>query len=210
MSEFILFIGALVVVYLLPGPDMVLVLQTGASAGRGPAIATGAGLALARAAHVALAGLGLAALLTTSPTAFEVVRFVGAAYLLWLGLEILRSEYSPPGRRAINRPTQPSSHSTALWRGFLTNILNPKALLFCSVLLPQFIAPGEQGLGVQFLMLGMTLVAVGLAFDLTYATVGSLLSGWMSNHPLAQRAQSWVFAAILIGFALRLVLMPHP
>ncbi len=210
MSEFILFVGALVVVYLLPGPDMVLVLQTGASAGRGPAIATGAGLALARAAHVAFAGLGLAALLTTSPMAFEVVRFVGAAYLLWLGLEILRSEYSGDDAVQINGPKRSSSHGTALWRGFLTNILNPKALLFCSVLLPQFIVPGEQGLGVQFLMLGMTLVVVGLAFDLTYATAGSSLSGWMSRRPLAQRAQSWTFAALLIGFALRLVLMPHP
>jgi len=54
------------------------------------------------------------------------------------------------------------------------------------------------------------LVVVGLAFDLTYATVGSLLSGWMSRRPLAQRAQSWTFAALLIGFSLRLVLMPHP
>lgn len=210
MSEFILFVGALVVVYLLPGPDMVLVLQTGASAGRGPAIATGAGLALARAAHVAFAGLGLAALLTTSPMAFEVVRFVGSAYLLWLGLEILRSEYSGDDAIQINGPNQSSSHGTALWRGFLTNILNPKALLFCSVLLPQFIVPGEQGLGVQFLMLGMTLVVVGLAFDLTYATAGSLLSGWMSRRPLAQRAQSWTFGTLLIGFALRLILMPHP
>ena len=210
MSEFILFIGALVVVYLLPGPDMVLVLQTGASAGRGPAIATGAGLALARAAHVALAGLGLAALLTTSPMAFEVVRFVGAAYLLWLGLEILRSEYGQPDALQIQRHAQPPSHGTALCRGFLTNILNPKALLFCSVLLPQFIVPGEHELGIQFLFLGMTLVVVGLAFDLTYATAGSLLSGWMARRPFAQRAQSWACAAILIGFALRLVLMPHP
>ena len=210
MSEFILFVGALFVVYLLPGPDMVLVLQTGASAGRGPAIATGAGLALARAAHVALAGLGLAALLTTSPMAFEVVRLVGSTYLLWLGLQILRSEYSGEDAIQINRSKRPSSHRSALSRGFLTNILNPKALLFCSVLLPQFIVPGEQGLGVQFLMLGMTLVVVGLAFDLTYATVGSLLSGWMSKRPLARRVQSWAFAALLIGFALRLVLMPHP
>ncbi|MEJ8310946.1 LysE family translocator [Agrobacterium larrymoorei] len=210
MSEFTLFIGALVVVYLLPGPDMVLVLQTGANAGRGPAIATGAGLALARAAHVALAGLGLAALLTTSPMAFEVVRFVGAAYLLWLGLEILRSEYSEREAMQIERGREPPSHGTALCRGFLTNILNPKALLFCSVLLPQFITPGGEGLGVQFLMLGMTLVVVGLAFDLTYATAGSWLSGWISRRPLAQRAQNWAFAVLLIGFALRLVVMPHP
>lgn len=210
MSEFTLFIGALVVVYLLPGPDMVLVLQTGANAGRGPAIATGAGLALARAAHVALAGLGLAALLTTSPMAFEVVRFVGAAYLIWLGLEILRSEYSEREAMQIERGRVSPSHGTALCRGFLTNILNPKALLFCSVLLPQFIVPGGEGLGVQFLMLGMTLVVVGLVFDLTYATAGSWLSDWISRRPLAQRVQNWAFAVLLIGFALRLVVMPHP
>lgn len=210
MSELGLFIGALVVVYMVPGPDMFLILQTGVTARRGPALATAAGLALARAAHVALAALGLAALLSTSPMAFEIVRFAGAAYLIWLGIEILRARSLQPDTTATQKPVRARSNRAAFYRGLLTNILNPKALLFCSVLLPQFIQPGQESVAEQFLLLGVILVGVGLAFDLIYASAGLALSRWIARHPFAQRLQCWTFAAILIGFGFRLVLSPRP
>ena len=91
MSAFLI---ALAVVYLLPGPDMILLLQTGARHGRAMALATALGLALARGCHVALAGLGLAVLFKTAPWTFDVVRLAGAAYLLWLGLKLFQAEAS--------------------------------------------------------------------------------------------------------------------
>lgn len=210
MGELGLFIGALIVVYLVPGPDMVLILQTGATAGRGPALATAAGLAIARAAHVTLAALGLAALLTASPMTFEVVRFAGAAYLVWLGIEILRARSVLPDSDEAPKPEGAHSHKSALYRGLLTNILNPKALLFCSVLLPQFIRPGQESVAWQFLLLGVILVAVGLAFDLVYASVGMILGRWIARRPMVQALQRWTFAVILIGFGVRLAFPPRP
>lgn len=90
-----MFFLALAVVYLLPGPDMILLLQTGARQGKAAALATAIGLAIARGCHVALAALGLATLFKAAPWTFEVVRLAGAAYLLWLGIQCLRSNMLP-------------------------------------------------------------------------------------------------------------------
>lgn len=92
-------------------------------------------------------------------------------------------------------------------RGLLTNLLNPKALLFCSVLLPQFVSPEAGSLAVQFAALGAVLVLVGLAFDCAYALVGGRLGRWLASRPRAQRLQQWGFGGLLIGFGVRLALL---
>lgn len=203
MTNLWLFFLALAVVLLLPGPDMILLLQTGARQGRGPALATAIGLGIARACHVALAALGLAALFKAAPWTFEVVRLVGAAYLLWIGLHCLRSTLLPP----LNAEAASNSHRqwrTAIRRGLLTNLLNPKALLFCSVLLPQFIVNDGTPVLSQFAVLGALLVGIGFMFDSAYALTGAALGRWLQHHPTAQRVQQWLFGSLLIGFAVRL------
>ena len=137
MTELWLFFMALAVVYLLPGPDMILLLQTGARQGKGAALATALGLGVARGCHVALAALGLATLFRTAPWTFDVVRLAGAAYLLWIGIQCLRTTMLPSLNGADATTAKPR-WPEAIQRGLLTNLLNPKALLFCSVLLPQF------------------------------------------------------------------------
>jgi threonine/homoserine/homoserine lactone efflux protein len=202
MAGFWLFFMALAVVYLLPGPDMILLLQTGARQGKGAALATAAGLAVARACHVALAALGLSALFKAAPWTFDVVRMAGAAYLLWIGIQCLRTTLVP-NLGDTDSTGSKSNWRAAMRRGLLTNLLNPKALLFCSVLLPQFIDQGQPVLG-QFAMLGMLLVAVGLLFDSAYALIGTALGRWLQRSPSAQRLQQWLFGSLLIGFAVRL------
>ncbi|MFJ2359506.1 LysE family translocator [Pseudomonas fluorescens] len=203
MAGMWMFFLALAVVYLLPGPDMILLLQTGARQGRGAALATAVGLAIARGCHVALAALGLAALFKAAPWTFDVVRLAGAAYLLWIGIQCLRSTLLPD----LNAAGVADVHgqwSDAIRRGLLTNLLNPKALLFCSVLLPQFIVADGAPVLTQFAILGMLLVAAGLLFDSTYALIGAALGRWLQRSPSAQRLQQWLFGSLLIGFALRL------
>src|SRR5471032_3255885 len=129
-----LFFMALAVVYLLPGPDMILLLQTGARQGKGAALATAVGLGVARGCHVALAALGLAALFKAAPWTFDVVRLAGAAYLLWIGVQCLRTTMLPNLNGSDATLAKPRWRASAR-RGLLTNLLNPKALLFCSVLL---------------------------------------------------------------------------
>ncbi|MCU1775386.1 LysE family translocator [Pseudomonas sp. 13B_3.2_Bac1] len=203
MAGMWMFFLALAVVYLLPGPDMILLLQTGARQGRGAALATAVGLAIARGCHVALAALGLAALFKAAPWTFDVVRLAGAAYLLWIGIQCLRSTLLPN----LNAAGVTDIHGQwreAIRRGLLTNLLNPKALLFCSVLLPQFIVADGAPVLTQFAILGMLLVAAGLLFDSTYALIGAALGRWLQRSPSAQRFQQWLFGSLLIGFALRL------
>lgn len=210
LVDFWMFAGALAVAYLVPGPDMVLILQTGLLKGRAHALAVAAGLATARTIHVLVAAAGLAALLRTMPAAFDVARVAGAAYLIWLGVSILRSA-SP-----ISKLSGPAANDEdrswlrAALRGLLTNLLNPKALLFCSVLLPQFVRPENGSVPGQFALLGALLVAIGLMFDGVYAGAGTALSRWAVRSPMAQLLQRWAFATVLVGFGLRLALSQHP
>ncbi len=198
-----MFFLALAVVYLLPGPDMILLLQTGARQGKAAALATAIGLAIARGCHVALAALGLATLFKAAPWTFEVVRLAGAAYLLWLGIQCLRSNMLP-NLNANGTAVAKLAWRAAIQRGLLTNLLNPKALLFCSVLLPQFIDPQAGPVLTQFATLGVLLVVAGLLFDSGYALIGAWLGRWLERSPSAQRMQQWLFGSLLIGFALRL------
>ena len=203
MTQLWLFFLALAVVYLLPGPDMILLLQTGARQGKAAALATAIGLAIARGCHVALAALGLAALFKAAPWTFDIVRLAGAAYLLWLGIQCLRSNMLPNLNANGTRASR-LDWREAIQRGLLTNLLNPKALLFCSVLLPQFIDPQTGPVLTQFTTLGGVLVLVGLLFDSAYALIGAALGRWLTRSPSAQRVQQWLFGSLLIGFALRL------
>ncbi|MBT9264300.1 LysE family translocator [Pseudomonas sp. MG-9] len=203
MASIWLFFLALAVVFLLPGPDMILLLQTGARQGRSAALATAVGLGIARGCHVALAALGLAALFKAAPWTFDLVRLVGAAYLLWIGIQCLRSTLLPN----LNATPDADTHGQwreAIRRGLLTNLLNPKALLFCSVLLPQFIVNDGAPVLTQFATLGVLLVGVGLLFDSAYALTGAALGRWLQHSPTAQRIQQWLFGSLLIGFAVRL------
>jgi len=205
MTGYGVFFFALALAYLMPGPDMMLLLQTGATAGRRTALAVAVGLALARGLHVALAGLGLAALLRTAPLAFDTVRLIGVGYLVWLGIAILRAPSTGSFETEVARQTVLAPLPAAR-RGLLTNLLNPKALLFCSVLLPQFVHDGGLPPTWQFAALGVELVAVGILFDSLYAMAGGQLGRWLAHHPKAQAAQRWSFATLLIAFGAQLAL----
>lgn len=203
------YIAALIVVYAVPGPDMALVLQTSIGRGARSGFAAAGGLGLARATHVTLSACGVAALLRNAPWLYDIVRYGGAVYLAWIGVQIFRSPVFalPDGasgsvaERGESRPLR-----TAFVKGLLTNLLNPKALLFCSVLLPQFVRPETGPVAWQMVELGLVLLVIGACFDAMYALGAARIAGWMRAHPFAQTLQRWTFSAALIGFALRLSL----
>jgi threonine/homoserine/homoserine lactone efflux protein len=201
----IVYIAALAVVYAVPGPDMALLLQTSIGRGVRRGFASAGGLGMARATHVTLSACGVAALLRNAPWLYEVVRYGGAVYLAWVAVQIFRSPvFALPagGPMAV----EPRPLRTAFVKGLLTNLLNPKALLFCSVLLPQFVRPEVGPVALQMVELGVILVAIGVCFDAVYVIGASRISSWMRSHPFAQTVQRWTFSAALIGFALRLSL----
>ncbi|WGS53686.1 LysE family translocator [Paraburkholderia sp. D15] len=206
----VVYIAALFVVYAVPGPDMALVLQTSIGRGMRSGFAAAGGLGLARATHVTLSACGVAALLRNAPWLYDVVRYGGAVYLAWVGIQIFRSPVFALPENGSAATAAAGAESRPLWtsfvKGLLTNLLNPKALLFCSVLLPQFVRPEAGPVALQMVELGLVLLAVGACFDLTFSIGAARIANWMRAHPLAQTLQRWTFSAALIGFALRLSL----
>ena len=201
LSTLTLFIGALALVYALPGPDMAVVLQTSTQRGVKHGMAVAAGLALARATHVTLSACGVAALLRSAPWLYDCVRIAGALYLAYLAVQIFRSPMF--GLAPASSLHQPSVRAS-FRKGALSSLLNPKALLFCSVLLPQFIHPEAGAIWTQVLELGVVLVTLGLLFDTTLVLGAVRISGWLRSHPRAQTVQRWTFSGAMLAFALRL------
>ena len=209
MSNLVFFVAALAAVYVVPGADMILVLRTAAVDGRAAALGVAIGLGLARAVHVTLAAVGLATLLAVSPLAFDLLCLMGAIYLVWLGVSIWRENPMLPNLAAPDAPVALSKRASLFMKarqGFVTNLANPKALLFCSVLLPQFIDADRGSVGGQFFLLGSILVLLGLAFDGAYALAGGVLGRVMAHSRAFQLGQRLVFSGLLIGFGLELAL----
>lgn len=207
----ITFIVALIVVYAIPGPDMALILQTSIAGGTRKGLTAAGGLAVSRATHVTLSACGVAALLKAAPWLYEIVRYGGAAYLAYVAIQIFRSPlFALKPEVGPAAPAAPAGESNAVRqtfvKGLLTNLLNPKALLFCSVLLPQFVRPAAGPVSFQVTELGIVLVIVGALFDTLYAVGAARISTVLRKYPLAQTLQRWTFSAALIGFALRLSL----
>ncbi|OXI85204.1 lysine transporter LysE [Burkholderia sp. AU31652] len=198
----LIYLAALAAIYAMPGPDMALVLQTSIGRGVRPGMAAAAGLSLARTAHVTLSACGVAALIRSAPWLYEVIRYGGALYLAYVAIQVFRSPVFALGDG--DAAASAGELRQSFVKGLLTNLLNPKALLFCSVLLPQFVRPEAGPVVLQMFELGALLVAAGVCFDLACLFGASRIAAWMRAHPLAQTVQRWTFSAALIGFALRL------
>src|SRR5258705_2273247 len=158
IHDLALFASAALLVNLTPGPDMLFVIGSSAARGRRDGVFAALGIGLGCMLHIALAALGLSALLAASATAFTIVKWVGAAYLVWTGIMMLRAA----GPRVVDaRAVLPGSSMEGFWQGAATNALNPKVALFFLAFLPQFIAPGSDGQPLAFVVLGLLFNAGG-------------------------------------------------
>lgn len=195
LPDLLIFVAALIAVYLLPGPDMALILSTSAFHGSRSGLMAAIGLAISRTVHVTLSALGLAALFHSHPALFDAVRYLGAAYLLLLAWKIQSAgeTASPQDAQAVN------FGRNAIRNGVMTNLLNPKALMFCALLLPQFIST-QRDLSTQYLMLGAILVLLGFAFDVLYALAASYLARHLAVSGSLQKSVKFLFSGIF-GFA---------
>lgn len=196
-----LFVAALVTAYLLPGPDMVMVVSTSAMNGEKDGLLVALGLALSRAFHVTLSAIGLAAAFKAYPFLLDVVRWIGAGYFVWIASKILRSgkEGGPKARLA------PHAGIAALQRGFLTNLINPKAFMFCALLLPQFIS-AQEPLFPQYLLLGSILVGIGGIFDVIFAVGAYRFAKRSEGSGSVQKLAKAIFASVFLVAALRLAI----
>ena len=196
------YLVAAIAIALSPGPGAVLAMSHGLSWGVRAASVTILGLQAGLALILLVAGVGVGAVLLASSTAFTVVKVLGAAYLLWLGLHQWRAPVALAGtadNAAQTPPAQvaPLSARQRFARGLLTNATNPKGIVFMVAVLPQFIAP-TRALAPQLLVLLATTITVDLIVMHGYALLAASLRGWL-NSARAQRTQNRIAGAVLMA-----------
>ena len=193
------FLAAALVLAVTPGPGIFYVLARSLGEGTRVGVRSTLGTALGGLCHVVGAALGLSTLLMTSATAFEVVRYAGACYLVFLGVRTLL------GLRAPDAETPPRAHGgSALRQGVMTELLNPKTALFFLTFLPQFAQPERGPVALQLLALGTVSVALNSSADLVVATLGGRARSGLragSRWVRRQRALSGVALIALGGYA---------
>ena len=192
---------------LSPGSGAVLSMTHGLAYGVKKTSATIAGLQLGLSVILLVAGVGVGALLLASATAFTVVKFAGAGYLIWLGLRQWRSRdgvVPESGEAAPVRSGEPSARER-FTIGFFTNVTNPKGIVFMVAVLPQFIDP-QRVLWLQLLILLLTTIAVDLVVMHGYAFLASRAQRWLATAR-ARRAQNRVFGGVLMAMGASLLLV---
>ncbi len=219
-TQLLMFIAAGWLLNLTPGPDVLYIVSNAIKGGVRVGIVAALGIVSGCFVHVLAAALGVGALLATSATAFTLLKWAGAAYLMWMGVKllfakgggdspVLISATNPAANPAAN-PTEPVDLARVYRRGFLTNVLNPKVALFFLAFVPQFIAPGADNKVVVFLLLGLLFNINSLPINFGYA----VLAAWASRRVAAvQRIMHWLDRAagvMFIGFGLKLALSDNP
>jgi threonine/homoserine/homoserine lactone efflux protein len=197
------FLAASSVFTLSPGPDNTFVVATGMARGRRAAVATALGMCSGVTVHTAAAALGVSAVLYSSATAFRVLKYAGAAYLLYLAVRTFRDGGGVP----LPRQEDGGEGSWVLFRrGFLMNVVNPKVGIFFLAFLPQFVVPGEGEPAGQMLLLGALFMAQAVPLFTLLAWLSGSVGRALLSRPLAARAFRLLSGAVLAWLGVRIAL----
>jgi threonine/homoserine/homoserine lactone efflux protein len=201
--DLLLFGGAALLMVLTPGPNMIYLISRSICQGRKAGVISLFGVIAGFLVHMFAAALGLTALFMAVPLAYEVLRWLGAAYLLWLAWQAVK-----PGARSPfePRPLPPDSAPRLFAMGFLTNVLNPKIAVFYLSVFPQFISAEHGSIFVQSVTLGLTQITVSFSVNLLIALFAAHLASWFGRNPVWLATQRYVMGCVLAGLALRLAL----
>lgn len=202
-EQFFGFLAAAMLITLSPGPDNLMVLGFGVSRGRAQGMAFGLGCALGCLSHTLLATLGVSALIAASPMAFSALKVCGGLYLLWLGIQALRSRGNA---QVVHAKADDESLFRLFAKGLLANSINPKVVLFFLSFLPQFVIAEQGHVAWQTAQLGLvfTLQAALLFGSLGYFS--GLVGQWLGRHEQAGCWLDRVAGTIFIALGLRLII----
>ncbi|PBC62626.1 LysE family translocator [Streptomyces sp. Tue6028] len=187
-----------------PGPDMMFIVAMGGRGGPAAGVLAALGVAFAMLVHAVAAMLGLSALFTTLPTLYHVLRWLGAAYLLYLAVKAFRDRAVPDEGPAAVGP----GLRRAFWQGALTNLLNPKVILFNVAFLPQFVNPELGHVAGQFMILGASMTIMGFAVDGSIGLLSGRLSALLRRSRRVARGLNVFSGTVFAGLALRLAASP--
>lgn len=190
----------------IPGPAVIFIVGTSLRDGRTGGLVSALGIACGGLVHVAAAVLGLSALLASSATAYQVVKWLGAAYLIYLGIRAwLLAE-----RRAARRELPPRQPLRITFRqGFVVNVLNPKPALFFMAFLPQFADPAAGNVHLQFLVLALMFEGLGILTDTTYALAAGTLRHWLLRRDTASPLGGRIAGAIYCSLGIWAITSGH-
>ena len=202
-SQYLLFcLGALALI-VMPGPDFFYVLGRGIALGPRAGIASAFGIASGLLCHTLLAASGLTLLLFASDAAFNVVKWLGAAYLIWIGVQTLRAKSSPFALDA--KSIEPSFSTREVWRqGVLTNVFNPKVALTFAAYLPQFVHAKGGAASLQIAFLGMSLCVLAFCWFCVVGALAGTLGAFLQQHPRAGKGVNLFSGALLTILGVRL------
>ena len=207
-SHLLVFIAAGWLLNLTPGPDVLYIVNTALKSGVRAGIVAALGIVSGCFVHVFAAAFGVGALLATSPTAFTVLKWGGAAYLVWMGVKLLRAkvDVSPSAPTVLAQSPQAAQLGSIYQRGFFTNVLNPKVALFFLAFVPQFIAHDAPNKVAAFLLLGLIFNINSLPINFGYAWLAAKAAQRLQT---VQRAMHWldrVAGLMFVGFGLKLAM----
>jgi threonine/homoserine/homoserine lactone efflux protein len=198
------FAVAALVLIMIPGPDQALITRNALAGGRNSGLLTTVGGVLGLTMHATAAAFGLSALLLASPTAFTVLKIVGAAYLLWLGLQTLRAAWKSLREPVADRPAATRRGRLAYLRqGFLSNALNPKVTLFFVTFLPQFVATDSASPQAEALLLSAIFAVLYVAWFSLYVALVDQFARWLRKPNVKARIEQ-VTGLALVTVAIRL------
>ncbi|MDP9109470.1 MAG: LysE family translocator [Pseudomonadota bacterium] len=200
-----LFCGTLLALLVSPGPNMAFLLSHGISDGVRGGLAVALGIFVADLVMTALTATGVTAVVAAWPPLFDVLRYLGAGYLVWLAIQAMRP-HAPTHLR-----DQVKTSSTRIFRmAVLNSLLNPKALLFFMVFLPQFVNPAAGHIPLQIAILGLVLCMMALLFHATLAATSGRIATLFARSARYGNLFRWMHACLFVGLALRLLLLEKP
>jgi threonine/homoserine/homoserine lactone efflux protein len=202
INELLIFAGAALLMVLTPGPNMVYLISRSICQGRKAGVISLLGVVAGFLVHMFAAAVGITALFLAVPFAYEVLKWAGAAYLLYLAWQTIK----PGARSAFEARRLPKDSPLKLFlMGFLTNLLNPKIAVFYLAIFPQFVSPEYGSMFLQSIILGVTQITISFAVNLAIALSAGSLAIWFVQNPRWLAAQRYFMGFVLAGLAVRLV-----
>jgi threonine/homoserine/homoserine lactone efflux protein len=195
LSTYAVFLATAMVLLAIPGPAVLYVVTRSIEMGRSGGLASVAGITTGTIVHIALATAGLSSLILASHVAFDAVRYVGAAYLVYLGTRRLLTR----GEETVEDETVPRTRARAYRQGIVVNLTNPKTIVFVFAFIPQFVDPGARHVWLQVLVLGLSFACLGFLSDSAYAFAAGTVADRLRGSRGIVRFQRWFGGSVLIG-----------
>ena len=203
VNDFLIFAFASLMLNITPGNDMMYVATRSTSQGVKAGIVSALGIAGGCIVHLLAAVIGLSAIVANSAIAFDIIKYSGAAYLVYLGIKAFISKQN---KFSINEKIEKQSLSKLFWQGALTNVLNPKVALFFLAFLPQFIHPENGNTAIQISLLGLWFNFSGTIVNIIVASLFGKLGNWLADKQAFIKWQNKITGLVLVGLGIKVAL----